>query len=121
MTIAREDRPNRESLMAALRVVGRTSDGQLIPEVELRRIAQLQEAQIVGILDAAVERLAQSYSRGVGKGNSQRHLVINGYMLYQEMSGQERDLLGFLQSRLDRAVGDMPVDRGALQEIRGLG
>jgi hypothetical protein len=94
--------PDRERLMQALLLVGSSPDGE---PLDVEQLALAQDAQLVGMLDAAVERVAERFCSGRGK--SQRFLIVNGYRQYLRTDGNEARLMQFFQSRLARLAGDM--------------
>jgi hypothetical protein len=95
--------PSKENLLQALQLVARTPDGS---PLDLDDLQTMQYAQLVGVLDAAVETLAQRQSRG-GKGKSRRHLVVKGHRHYLDHPAETRDLVRFYQSSLERLAADM--------------
>lgn len=100
--------PERENIVRALELIGQTRNGPL-KLTDLDR--QLDSAILVGMLDAAVEQIAQRFTVGVGRGNSRGHLVVKGYAAYMDKSGQQSGsmpaLMGFFQKRLRRLAGEM--------------
>lgn len=98
--------PDRESLVEALQLVARLSDGQ---QLVLKTEEKLNDpAFLVGMLEAAVDDIAQRFSTGQGKGNSKRRQMVLGYKSYLARSdAHDEELRGFFQRRLERLVGDM--------------
>lgn len=96
--------PERESLLEALRLIGRTADGQPLALGDDEQLLANQ-ALLVGMLDAAVDALAQQMCSG--KGKSRRLQVVLGYKRYLAASEPDRDLMEFFQSKLARLAGDM--------------
>jgi hypothetical protein len=75
-------------------------------------VQHLQDEQLLGMLDAAVERLAQQLSRA-GKGKSRRHLFVKGHRGYLG-AHDDRALMRFYQARIDRVASEM---RSALSDF----
>jgi hypothetical protein len=105
-TVNNELIPDRESLIKVLELIARTPDGQ--PFVLHDEHKMGQPALLVGMLDAAVEDIAQRFSVGVGKGKSQRLPVVLGHQEYVARSAKHEDaLMHFYQLRLQRLAADM--------------
>lgn len=98
--------PDRDSLIETIRLIARGPDGRplALTDDEMRA----DPALLLGILDAAVDEIAERFSIGVGRGNSRRHHVVLGYKAYLTRSGYSAGSLGhFFQRRLARLAGDM--------------
>ena len=101
--------PDRESLLEALRLIGRGPDLAVLDTAELELA---QPAMLVGLLDAAMHTLAEQYCKG--KGTSQRFLIVKGYKRYLGPDATEHDVMQFFQARVKRLGSDM---QSALNEI----
>jgi hypothetical protein len=94
---------DRESLLRALNVITRTLDRRLLDTNDLQA---MQDEQLVGMLDAAVEVLTQHLCRS-GRGKGRRDLFVKGHREYLSAHEDDRALMRFYQSRLERVAAEM--------------
>ncbi|SMD23908.1 hypothetical protein [Lentzea albidocapillata] len=98
--------PDRESLIKVLELIARTPDGQ--PFVMDEEVKMAEPAVLVGMVDAAVDDIAQRLSVNVGTGKSQRRPVVLGNQAFVSRSDKrEGALMHFYQRRLQRLAADI--------------